>query len=259
MRKLTNDYGFPEAVVRAIQDDDYDRGDSDYTATELLKPPRILALQRKYKDKIVEDVSDLIYAFEGKILHKVLEEANREALVEKRFYAKVAGKKISAQIDTLCYEHGRLSDWKRCPAFKLTSKEPDWAFQLNTQAFLLIENGLEVNELEIVAFAKDHSKVQAATVKSYPKSAIKRIPIELWDKEKTKAMIEERIEIHEKAKKSLPKCSDDERFKRFNRSFGAIVPLRCMFYCSVSPWCEQYKAELKKENANEVSVNPKSK
>lgn len=246
MRKLTNNYEFPDAVVRAIQNDDYDRGKSDYTATELLKPPRILALQRQYKEEIVEDVSDLIYAFEGKILHKVLEEANRDALVEKRFFAKVDGKTISAQIDTLCYEHGRLSDWKRCPAFKLTSKEPDWDFQLNTQAFLLMENGLEVNELEIVAFAKDHSKVQAATSEKYPKSAIKRIPIELWPKDKTLGLIRERIELHESARKALPECTDNERFKRFNRSFGEVVPIRCMFYCNVSKWCEQYQEEFKK-------------
>lgn len=243
MRKLTNNFDFPEAVVRAIQNDDYDRGECDYTATELIKPPRILALQRQYKDEIVEDVSDLIYAFEGKILHKVLEEANKKALVEKRFFAKVAGKTISAQIDTLCYEKGRLSDWKRCPAFKLTSKDPDWTFQLNVQAFLLVENGLEVKELEIVAFAKDHSKVQAWTSDKYPKAAIKRIPIEFWPREKTLAFIEQRIEAHEMAKKTLPECTDDERFKRFNRSFGAVVPIRCLMYCSVNKWCSQYNKE----------------
>lgn len=244
--KITNKSGLPQAVVHAVTMDDYDRGDCHYTVTELLKPPRVLALQAKYKEEIESDVEDMIYALEGKILHKVLENADRHGLVETRFFGDVEGYKISAQIDTLAWDDQNskiLSDWKRCSVFKLNKVDADWAFQLNVQAYLLKQNGLEVDGLQIVAFAKDHSKVDAVTQKNYPKTPIAKIPIEAWSEDKTKAAILERIYIHENAKKNLPECTDEERWRRFNRKFGRITPLRCLFYCSVSKWCDQYKKE----------------
>jgi len=35
---LTNDYGAPDAFVKAIEGDPYTKGDADFSATELLKP-----------------------------------------------------------------------------------------------------------------------------------------------------------------------------------------------------------------------------
>lgn len=246
--KITNNAGLPDAVFSAMMNDDYDRGECDYTITELLKPPRVRALQAIHKDEIEVDVEDLIYMFEGKLLHKVLEGANRTGLVEKRFFAKLGGKTISAQIDTLAWddnEPGLLSDWKRCPAFKLGQPEPDadWVFQTNGQAWILKQNGLDVTGLQIIGFAKDHSKTKAATQGKYPKKAIMSIPIPMWTPEETEARILERIEMHENAKKELPECTDNERYKRFNRDFKGIVPLKCMFYCDVKNWCEQFQKE----------------
>lgn len=244
--KITNRSGLPDAVVQAMMNDDYDRGDCDYTVTELLKPPRVRALQEKHKEEIEADAEDMIYALEGKILHKVLENADRHGLVETRFYGEIGGYKISAQIDTLAWDEKNskiLSDWKRCSAFKLNKSDPAWELQLNVQAYLLKKNGLEVDGLQIVAFAKDHSKVDAATQKNYPATAIAKIPIEMWSDEKVEAAVLGLIELHENAKKELPECSDDERWRRFNRKFGRIVPLRCLFYCQVSKWCDQYQKE----------------
>ncbi len=251
-RKITNRSGFPDAVVQGIINDDYDRGNSDYTITELLKPPRVRALQERYKDEIEVDVEDLIYAFEGKILHKVLEKANRTGLIEKRFFAKIIGKTISAQIDTLAWdddEPGVLSDWKRCPAFKMGQAEPDpdWVFQTNGQAWILRQNGIKVTGLQIVAFAKDHSKTKSATQRNYPKKAIMKIPIPMWSYDEIVDKISERIELHEAAKIALPDCTDNERWKRFNRDFKGVVALRCLSYCEVSKWCSQYQNELKEQ------------
>lgn len=247
---MTNLEGYPEAVVLGITNDDYTRGECDFTATELLKPPRVRALQKKHGHEVVVDVADMVYAFEGKILHKILEKANRTGLIEKRFFATIEGRKVSAQIDTLAWDDnvpGLLSDWKRCSAFKLNKVDADWTLQLNTQAYILSENDIEVTGLQIVAFAKDHSKVMAATQKNYPKSAIARIPLPYWSKQETLDKIMERIERHEAAEKELPECSDDERWNRFNRSFGKIVPLRCRMYCEVNKFCDQYQKELKNE------------
>ena len=39
---LTNEYGAPDAFVKAIEGDPYTKGDADFSATELLKPPQIV-------------------------------------------------------------------------------------------------------------------------------------------------------------------------------------------------------------------------
>lgn len=238
-----NKFGLPQVVVDAIKNDDYNRGECDYTLTQLLRPPRVEVLKAKYKDEIEVDASDLISAFEGKLLHKVLEGANRTGIVETRYYAKISGKIISGQIDSLAWddnEPGLLSDWKRGSVWKARSPDSDWEFQLNGQRYLLKQNNIIATGLQIILFTKDHSKVQAVTAKTpYPESPIVKIPIEMWSDMKIEDAMAERIELHEAAKKELPLCTDDERWKRFNRSFGRIVAMNCELYCPVRNFCEQ--------------------
>lgn len=244
---ITNKYGLPQAVVDAIKNDDYDRGQCDYTLTQLLKPPRSEVLKAKHKDEIEVDASDLISAFEGKILHKVLEGANRTGITEVRYYAKINKKIVSGQIDSLAWddnEPGLLSDWKRGSVWKARKPDSDWEFQLNGQRYLLKKNGILATGLQIILFTKDHSKVQATTSKSpYPDSPIVKIPIEVWSDMKIEDAISERIDLHEAAKIELPFCTDDERWNRFNKSFGRIVPMNCLLYCPVRNHCLQWKEE----------------
>lgn len=254
--RITNKHNWPDAILRAVQNDDYDRGECDYTNSELLSPPRILALKKKHKDEIEVDVEDMIYALEGKIIHKLLENANRSGLVEKRFYAEIGGKKISAQIDTLAWENvpiekkidGHavidaewvLSDFKYTTRYKLQPNrlDADWAFQLNLQGYLIKKNGLEVDRLQIVGIAKDHSKIKAETdPKFFPKKAVTRVPIPMWTFKQVETAVEERIEAHEKAKKELPKCTGDEHWGY----------KRCAHYCNVNKFCDQWKAKQEKE------------
>jgi hypothetical protein len=243
-KKITNKFNLPKPVLDVLLEDDYDRGECDYTVTELLSPPQQRLLRKKFQDQIIEDASDLIYRFEGKILHAYLQKANREGLVEKRFYAEIAGRVISAQIDHLAWDDEAphtLSDYKRCPAFKLNKVEPDWEFQLNVQAYLLRENGLKVDALQICAFGKDHSKVEAWAKPSYPQAPVAKIPIPFWEPQRVVDAVTLRIQEHEK--RPVPECTDDERFKRHNRTMGGIYPLKCMFYCDVASFCPQYKKE----------------
>lgn len=248
--KISNKYGLPQFLVDLIKNDDYDRGDCDFTITELLKPPRPRALEKKHKDEIEIDVSEMITAFEGKILHKILESADRAGIKEKRFFAKIQGYTISAQLDDLAWDDkdpGVLSDWKRAPAFKMNKVDADWEFQLNGQAYILRQNGINPTGLQIVAWGKDHSRTEARANDNYPQAPILKIPIDTWSKEKIENAIMERIEIHVKAEKELPLCTDDERFKKYNRRFGKVVPLKCMIYCSTSRFCEQYQKEKENE------------
>jgi hypothetical protein len=47
--KLTNARNLPEALLKAMQNDPYSSGGSDFTATSLLKPARLRALEERHQ------------------------------------------------------------------------------------------------------------------------------------------------------------------------------------------------------------------
>jgi hypothetical protein len=55
---LTNKYGAPDVFLRAVENDPYSKGEADFSATELLKPPQIVRLHKEHGDKVVTDVRD---------------------------------------------------------------------------------------------------------------------------------------------------------------------------------------------------------
>ena len=88
--KITNKDNLPEIYVRAVTKDNYSRGDSKYSITDLLKPPRILQLERRHDDDITVDVKDLHFIASGKGFHAVMENADQDdALVEERIFQEV--------------------------------------------------------------------------------------------------------------------------------------------------------------------------
>ena len=44
--KYTNKHDIPKEIIRAIENDQYTRGNSDISVTGLLQPPRIRLLER---------------------------------------------------------------------------------------------------------------------------------------------------------------------------------------------------------------------
>src|SRR4051812_9214798 len=87
MSKLTNVSGLPAALGKAMENDSYNSGDSDYTATSLLRPVQMKALEERYHDKLQEDVEDGLYRLYGQVAHGILERANMADLAEKRFFS----------------------------------------------------------------------------------------------------------------------------------------------------------------------------
>jgi hypothetical protein len=72
--KLTNNYGAPDSIVDAIRSDPYTKGDADFSATELLKPPQIVRLYKKHEDTVTTDVRDEWWKLLGKGVHTILEQ-----------------------------------------------------------------------------------------------------------------------------------------------------------------------------------------
>lgn len=220
--ELTNNLGYPEALVQAVQADTYSRGNSDYSVTQLLKPPRVVALEALHSGELIDDVSDRIWSLYGQVVHTILERANIADLSEKRFFAEIGGKIVSAQVDTLALVRKILTDWKFTTVWKfLPGKpvEPDWVAQLNMQLEILRRNDLDAERLQIVGLLRDWSKSQAGRESTYPQKGVVTQPIDMWPRDRTVAFMEERISLHEAAKaalrdEDLPLCTPTERWAK---------------------------------------------
>lgn len=225
--KLTNKLGLEPAIVEAVKNSGYNRGSSDYTATQLIEPPRIGALKEKHSDEIEEDVSDMIFSLIGQAEHTILERAAKALtsegyVVEHRYFAEIQGKKISAQVDL--YHPGKklLQDYKVTSVYSVKGDHKrEWEEQLNIQAFLIGEN---IERLQIVAILRDWSKMEYArelmknTETNYPAQQIVIVDIPIWTKEETLAFLLHRIELHNQARTAkLPECSSDERWERSSK------------------------------------------
>jgi len=199
---ITNYSNLPEAVYKVIAEDEYTKGDSDYSATTLLKPPQQVILQERYKDKLQEDALDRVWSLFGKACHHLLEKHGAEdALTEERLYIKVKGKQIGGQVDS--YHQECVTDYKITSAWTLVygSRIHEWEEQLNIYAYIFRQNGYTVNSLQIVAILRDWDKNKAKQNKDYPKAPIEIIPITVWPDEKCKDFIYSKVTALKKAEK----------------------------------------------------------
>lgn len=280
--KITNNANLPAPLVRAIQMDPYDSSSVDYSTTTLIKPPRIVALERHHKAELIEDASDRIWALMGQLGHLVLERAGMGELVERRFTAERMGKKIGGQVDLWLRDGsnqvGTLIDYKFTSQWSVKDGvKPEWEQQMNVNALLCRENGVEVKEAQIVAIYRDWSVGEARRNKDYPQQQVQVWPVKLWSEAEQEAWVCHRIHMHLDATKELPECTPMERWARpekwavmkpgrekalklYDTRQDAIdhvnnassnhklfvehrpgVQTRCEDYCAVSQWCEQFK------------------
>lgn len=238
--KLTNKYNLPQAIVDAIANDPYSKQGANFSVTELIKPPRIRALEIKHDHEIVVDVSDMLWSLYGQVAHGILERANRADLAEKRFFAnvEVEGRSysLSGQLDTLSLVNGILSDYKFTTAWGfMANREPkdEWIAQLNIQNYLLHKNVLKANKLQIVGLLRDWQIRSANEKKDYPQVQVAIQSIHMWTLEKTEEYIKARIKLHIEALTVLPECDKDDHWGW----------KRCASYCPSNLFCEQYKTK----------------
>lgn len=243
--KFTNKHGLPQAFVRAVENDPYSKGESDYSATGLSEPARASALIEKHKDILEIDVCTRVASIIGQGTHSIAERAARDGvdLCEKRFFAKFnvdgADFIISAQIDLFETDTGALYDWKTTKAYAFSKKagsgkKPEWIIQLNIGCEILRRNGHDPKTLNIIAMLKDWNKREAGTG-SCPETEVIGIELPMWPREQTVKYIEDRVRAQVAARAVLPQCTTAE-------TWGGR---KCESWCDASSVCEQYKEMLK--------------
>lgn len=235
--RVTNNKGLPGPLVKAIENvtNQYDKGESDLTATGLIEPARIGALKLKYADKIEEDASNLLYSVQGTSIHTILEAAGRELrdegyIVEERYYVVIDGIKIGAKIDLFHIGKKCLQDYKITSVYSIKDgAKEDYVKQLNIGAYILRQNGFEVESLSAVAILRDWRKGERDRENteseargyrgSYPEHQVAVLDVPVIDDAEVLDYMRERIKAHLEARgakddSALPDCTPEERWAK---------------------------------------------
>tara|TARA_R110000824_G_scaffold7001_2_gene32113 strand:+ start:14749 stop:15573 length:825 start_codon:yes stop_codon:yes gene_type:complete len=270
---LTNKYGAPDVFIRAVEGDPYSKGDADFSATELLKPPQIVRLYNEHGDKVVTDVRDEWWKLLGKGVHNILEE-HGQGQTEERFFADCNGSVISGAIDLL--DDGAVTDYKVTSVYTIQrGLKSEWEQQLNIYAWLLRQNGMAATKLTIVGLCRDWQLSRANLKKDYPQSPIVPISVPLWSDRRQDDFVAQRVRVHT-MDNTLP-CTPEERWARggytvfsgrlkpktfdtmqeaaafiqskqkpgvhYSIKEGAAKFIRCESWCPVSDYCPQWNGE----------------
>jgi hypothetical protein len=280
--KLTNRLNLPQALVSAIENDSYTRGNAEISVTGLLAPPRKVEIERMHADEVIEDASDRIWSLLGQSIHTILERASKEGIAERRLTTEVEGWKVSGAMDCYYPEKGLLQDYKTVTAYKFKNGQAPMEYeqQLNLYAALLRRNGDPVSGLEIVGILRDWSKMEARRDPAYPQAQVVVVPVTVWPAEQAEAFLRERVILHRQARVELPECTVEERWqkptlyavmkagqKRSLKNYtsreeaeehasrvGAKVverpgeSIRCQAYCNASSFCTQFRAEVQRDS-----------
>jgi hypothetical protein len=243
--KITNKHGLPAAFVRAIENDPYNSGGSDFTATSLSDPPRASALIKQHWETLEIDASTRVAATIGQGTHSIAERAARPGIdiCETRFFADfiVDGVtyKVSSQIDLYETDTCTLIDWKTTKSYAFSKKagggqKPEWITQLNIGAEILRRNRHDPKALQIIALLKDWNKREAGT-SACPPTEVMPVDIPMWTREQSVEYIENRIRLHVAARESLPQCTSTETW----------AGRKCPDWCDAKSVCEQFAAMKK--------------
>jgi hypothetical protein len=205
-------------------DDQYSKGESDYSVTEILSPPRINRLRKRHYTELTSDVSEMIWMLLGTALHVVAERSVVDGHTnEERLFLTIDDIILSGAIDLQRNDHDGtvITDYKFTSAWSLMNDKPEWIQQQNIYRYIYEKvKQKPVKGLQICAFIRDFSRRKAQSDSSYPQATIQVIEIPMWTMDETEAYIKARIEMHRESKvnadwdEELPLCSEEERWMR---------------------------------------------
>jgi hypothetical protein len=222
--EITNIHGLPETLVAACKLNNYSKGKSDYSVTEIMSPPRIQRLRQAHYKDMKQDVVDMLWSVMGTAIHTMMERTDLKGHTkEERIYYEIDGVVLSGAIDLQTEKDGsvEITDYKFTSAWALRADKIEWIQQQNIYAWLIHKtSGKKIHGLRICAIIRDWSRREAMNNPNYPQGNAQIVHIPLWDFDKTEAYVRERLELHRLAKvqadwgEELPLCTDDDRWVR---------------------------------------------
>ena len=229
---VTNNFNLPAPVMDMVARNTYTQGRTDVNVTSFIGPPQLTSLKKKYKDQIVVDASDQLYASMGNIIHSVLEgygQRNDNVIVEEFLYTEDRGVTWGGHIDLRepSPEGHIISDYKTAATYKVAKTlagdhDGQWECQLNCYAQLVRRNhpDIKIAGIQTVCFLRDWSKVKAADNPEYPQAGVVVVPLSLWSEQEAEVYIDERLALWQDQEQRMDlgdpsiSCTDEERWKK---------------------------------------------
>ena len=201
----------------------------DYSVTEIIDPPRLVRLKKRYGSETIQPLSAVIPSMMGTAMHEYFEKYLKKWVFktgyggytfEEQLEVEMLKRKLSGRYDIR--DNLDLIDLKTCKVWKKVF-DPDlkeWVQQQNCYAFLLKESrNIDIKRLLITAVYKDWQEGQSLRNKDYPNHQIEEYELPKWPYEVTKQFIEGRLMLHIAAEDlpddKLPACTREERWERF--------------------------------------------
>lgn len=258
----TNQYDIPEFLaaqlrVRRAQQ-------RNISVTQLIKPPRVLQLERRYDEEITIDVSNNLWAWFGTAMHLVLEDAakGKEMLSEEQLSVEVGGWKINGRPDLLLPEcrNLKLVDLKTMSVWSYLLEKghvkPEHEQQLNIYRHMFQANGFRADYLEVWAILKDWRRGESRKDPDYPPIPFVRIKVPMWEDKQAADFLAARVGLHQAAAKvddsALPMCTPDERWRR--PSTWAVMKGTNIKAMRVLPSPEEAKAWVEQSNDKTLRI-----
>lgn len=232
---ITNKYNLPEPVMTAIKKNKYKKKNCNYSVTELLQPPHLNYLKSKNEKDIKQDASDMIYALEGTILHKIYAGTKLSRFIQhyfinpfvnnKKYYEKniyyrvgqdiIAGTPDYVELDKKkkiveIFDYKKMTVWEYKNGIKEEKCE-----QLNLYAYYFLKKGYTVKGLELVCHFRDWSKTRTTIDRNYPPKGVMGIQAPIWKKLKTEYFLNSMIACQD-LKPFTTDCTVDEKWVRGN-------------------------------------------
>lgn len=248
--KVTNRFKMPYPFYKAACSMQRPYENGTYHVTDIISPPQIIALRKKYWDKLEQDCSDMVWAIFGSAVHSILEKTNseqREILVEQQLEMNVNGVKIVGTPDVYTDKtesvHGVncITDWKTAGLYvHKNGIKREWIAQLNIYKLMFesVHPDFTAHRLENVVFFKDWTKSAARRQFNYPQTGAAVYEVPIWDKEYTldyvKNCVNEHIAASDYVAGKIRPCTDEETwlrgecYKIFKNSNKSCVP-HCTF------------------------------
>ena len=216
---LTNKFGLPRTFYNAVARDEHEG--ADYSMSQMTKPVQMVVLENRHGEKVVEDVTDRIWALFGSAAHRILQEGEDGShLVEQYFKETVGGVELSGipdlMEDLIVWDYKVTSVWSWI--FR-ADKMDDFASQVNGYAWFYRKAGFDIKAVKICMILRDWMKSGAMRDPAqYPQNQVQIIDIPLWSQEKTQEYLEHRIALYEQYKGipdgDLPPCSTKDRWAK---------------------------------------------
>jgi len=190
-----------------VHRNEYDSGDTDYSVTTLLDPPRVVHLNKRHQKDVDLWIQDLMHSFDGTASHayleycldKVLDKAGEKKYkMEERLRTVIKDRKVSGAYDILWMAKKSLWDLKKTSTWKgMFGDKVDWAAQQNIYRYLMwFNHKFEVGQLNIMAWFRDWSKNNKMRYgREYPTWPIMAYRLPNWDFNDTFNFMEERVQL----------------------------------------------------------------